>query len=153
MNDSFELDEVLQILRSGRKLDAVKRYRELKGCSLHEAKQACEAMLESPADEPREATGPSASAGLGELDEALRREIRAGRLLEAVKMHRQATGGSLYDSKQYCDRLRASLSAEAGDSAEDYTPPKVDRSSGCLGAMLLLAAAATALTALSALGL
>lgn len=38
----------LELMRQGRKLDAIKAYREQTGASLREAKEAVEAMLQGP---------------------------------------------------------------------------------------------------------
>jgi len=94
-------------LRAGRKIEAIKRYRELYGVGLKEAKDAVEDMqagkpppAHTPvlADEPEPALQP-------ELD----RLIRAGEMIQAIKHHRQITRIGLKESKDAVEARMAEL--------------------------------------------
>lgn len=87
---------VVGLLREGRKIEAIKLYREQTGVGLAEAKAAVEAMDRG---EPVAAPpGPEASV------EAL---VAAGRTIDAIKRYREQTGASLADAKAAIDALAA----------------------------------------------
>jgi len=63
--------------------------------------------------------------------------VRAGRMIEAIKLYREATGVGLAEAKAAVDRI----AAEFAPVAFDERPPRpIQPSSGCLG--LILAALA-----------
>ena len=71
---------------------------------------------------------------MSESEEQLRRvkdAIFAGRTFEAVKAHREASGGSIMDAKQFIDKLEAQLRAE-----EPGKFVAMDSSAGCSIAFL-----------------
>lgn len=102
---------VADLLREGRKIEAIKRYREQTGVGLKEAKDAVEAMergerLEVPPlpDAPRRITSEMA------IDDAeLRRHLAGGRLIDAIKRYRELTGLGLKESKDAIESLRDSM--------------------------------------------
>src|SRR5581483_11317306 len=107
------LDEALRaLLREGRKIEAIKVYREQTGRSLKEAKEAVEAV---EALDPQQA--PPAPVDLAaaqapklsgrQLDDALLALLRAGRKIEAIKMHREQKGSARREAKAYADALDA----------------------------------------------
>lgn len=63
--------------------------------------------------------------------------IYAGRKIEAIKLHREATGQGLKESKDFIEALTAQLREE---DPEKVPPPK----SGCGAAALLLSTLAVA---------
>lgn len=95
-------------LSEGRLIDAVKRYRELTGLGLKEAKDAVEALARDESAPPprpkRHITGELA------IDDAeLRGHVSAGRLIDAIKRYRELTGLGLKESKDAIEALRDSL--------------------------------------------
>ncbi len=90
--------EIKGLLAEGRKLDAVKLYKERTGLGLKDAKDAVEA-LEVNAD-PTPPTG---------IDSAFEAELLSllgrGEKLAAVKRYRQQTGRPLLESKQAVEAL------------------------------------------------
>lgn len=97
-----------QLLRSGRKIEAIKRYREQKGVGLREAKDAVDAM------EQRTVSLPAKSAALLRQvnDSEIEAQIRSGHLVDAVKLYRAKTGAGLKEAKDAVDawhhKMRAS---------------------------------------------
>jgi ribosomal protein L7/L12 len=95
------LEGVRQALAAGRKIEAIKLYRELTGLGLKESKDAVEAMQAgAPVPfTPRPTVPPQG------MDEVVRL-ARTGQLIMAIKLHRELTGMGLKDSKDEVERLR-----------------------------------------------
>jgi ribosomal protein L7/L12 len=66
--------------------------------------------------------------------------LYAGRKIEAIKLHRMASGAGLKESKDFIDALEAQLRSEA---PERFAAP-VARRVGCAGAVVVIAAASIA---------
>ena len=101
-----------QLIRAGRTIDAIKRYRELTGVGLREARDAVEAMMRSP-EAGRPLTLPPKSSVLREVnDSEIEQQIRSGHLIDAIKLYREKTGVGLKEAKDaveaWRDRIRAS---------------------------------------------
>lgn len=97
-----------QLLRAGRKIEAIKRYRELTGVGLKEAKDAVEAL-----ESGRSASLPPKSSVLRQVhDSEIEAQIRSGHLIDAIKLYREKTGVGLKEAKDaveaWRDRIRAS---------------------------------------------
>ena len=97
-----------QLLRAGRKIEAIKRYRELTGVGLKEAKDAVDAMQSG-----RSASLPPKSSLLRQVnDSEIEAQIRSGHLIDAIKLYREKTGVGLKEAKDaveaWRDRIRAS---------------------------------------------
>lgn len=97
-----------QLLRAGRKIEAIKRFRELTGASLKDAKGAVDAMASS-----RSANLPPKSSLLRQVnDSEIEMQIRSGHLFDAIKLYREKTGVGLKEAKDaveaWRDRMRAS---------------------------------------------
>jgi ribosomal protein L7/L12 len=100
--------EIDASLRGGRKIEAIKRYRELTGVGLKEAKDAVEAL-----ESGRSATLPPKSSILRQVnDSEIEQQIRSGHLIDAIKLYREKTGVGLKEAKDaveaWRDRIRAS---------------------------------------------
>jgi ribosomal protein L7/L12 len=116
MSDDARFDaELRALLAEGRKIEAIKRYREATGAGLAEAKEAVEAL------ERGEAMPTTQSA-----DSALETEIisllEAGRKVEAIKLYRERTGTGLKEAKDAVEAI----------AGERRIPSRV----GCLGVVL-----------------
>jgi ribosomal protein L7/L12 len=90
---------------AGRKIEAIKLYRAASGAGLAEAKAFVERL---------ELGVPSVAAGesLGLSDEMIQQiqtAIFAGRKIEAIKLHRTATGMGLKESKDFVEALEVEL--------------------------------------------
>lgn len=116
MDADFEA-EVRTLLADGRKIEAIKRYRDHTGAGLKEAKDAVE-MLERDGElrvpERREATNAE-----GEIVSLLEQ----GRKIEAIKLYRERTGISLKEAKEAVEEI----GRQRGIATK----------SGCLGVVLV----------------
>jgi ribosomal protein L7/L12 len=102
---------VAELLREGRKIEAIKLYREQTGVGLKEAKDAVEAMergetVEAP---PLPAAPRRITSEMAIDDAELRRHLSGGRLIEAIKRYRELTGLGLKESKDAIESLRDSM--------------------------------------------
>jgi ribosomal protein L7/L12 len=96
--------EVQALALSGKKIEAIKRYRELRDTSLTEAKAAVEALERG--EQPREwAPPPDLRSEAGVDWDELRGLVNSGQKLEALKRYRAQTGKSLEESLPVIDAL------------------------------------------------
>jgi len=101
--------EVRSLLDQGKKIEAVKVYKDHFGCGLKDAKDAVEALQ-------RGASLPSPSEPDADLDSQLLRLLGQDERIKAVKLYRDQTGATLYDSKQAVEALveRHGIAVEGG---------------------------------------
>ncbi len=102
MSDEPWRRDVVDALRHGMKIEAIKRYREETGVGLAEAKSFVDALEQSLK------TGelPESSAELAaDLEHQLVDHLRGGNFVGAIKHYRDATGHDLFDSKQAMEAL------------------------------------------------
>lgn len=92
--------EVDRLVRAGRKIEAIKVYRQLTGVGLKEAKDAVESGYYPSATPP-----PPPAADMSTVDAAL----RADRKIEAIKVYRELTGVGLKEAKDAVERRAAGL--------------------------------------------
>ena len=98
-----------QELRAGRKIEAIKLYREFTGQGLKEAKEAVEA-IERGQKPAFSANHPSsASQPAGDLMAQIEQELRAGRKINAVKLYREAHNVGLKEAKDEVDEIERNL--------------------------------------------
>ncbi|MCP2327275.1 ribosomal protein L7/L12 [Hamadaea flava] len=96
-------DEVAALLAEGKKIQAIKLYRELTGVGLKEAKDAVEAM--AAGREPF-AQVPFAGRPPAHDVAAQAAELKArGQIIPAIKLVREKTGLGLKEAKDFVDRL------------------------------------------------
>ena len=119
MNEGTE-NEIKDLLASGRKIEAIKRYREETGTGLAEAKDAVESL---------EAGGsfPQAQPVDSDLTNQVIGLLGRGEKIEAVKMYRNKFGGGLKEAKEAVERF-----------GEQNGIPS-SSGSGCLGIFVLFA--------------
>lgn len=97
-----EQGEVLALLRDGHKIMAVKRYRELTGASLAEAKAAVDA-LEQGHDAPPATAAPDMAA----LAARVAALVRGGNTIEAIRVYREAANVGLREAKEAVEAIAA----------------------------------------------
>ncbi len=103
---------VLALVRGGRKIEAIKLYRDVTGAGLKEAKDAVEALERDGAGPPKRAgaTGPGVdNAEILEL-------LRAGQKIRAIKLYRERTGTGLADSKSAVEAMARAEGLPVGGS-------------------------------------
>lgn len=118
--DDTNIDaELRALLAEGRKIEAIKRYREATGVGLAAAKEAVEAL------ERGEAL-PTPNAVDSVLETEIVSLLERGEKIEAIKIYRKETGADLKEAKDAVEAIavRRQVVSPSG--------------SGCLGVMLLL---------------
>ena len=90
--------QLAELVRQGRTIEAIKLVREQTGCGLVEGKAVVEKLQ-------RELAGQSAGGATDEIRELL----RAGRKIEAVKAYRERTGAGLKEAKDAVDAMETEL--------------------------------------------
>jgi len=129
-------DDVLDALRQGRKIEAIKRLREATGLGLAEAKARVEA---------HEDAGPRMARAMAqppkELPPQVLQALRAGSKIEAIKRLREATGLGLKEAKDVVEGHRG---ARTTARPTGLAPGEVPRSSASPIAWILLAVGALA---------
>jgi ribosomal protein L7/L12 len=96
-----DLTAVRQLLGAGRKIEAIKVYRQLTGVGLREAKETVE-RLAATGQIPDRGQLPDPAQGM-DLSE-VRQLLYAGRKIEAIKVYRQLTGVGLREAKAAVER-------------------------------------------------
>jgi ribosomal protein L7/L12 len=91
--------ELAELVRQGRKLEAIKLVREQTGCGLAEAKAAVEKLERGETSER--------AAPAGDLKEEIRTLVLSGRMIDAIKLYRERTGAGLKDAKDAVDAIAA----------------------------------------------
>ena len=91
--------EVRELLRRGEKIEAVKRVREVNGLGLKEALEYVEALERG---NPLVGT-PTPQLSDLEIEQRTRDFVRQGKVIEAIKFVREATGSGLKEAKDYVD--------------------------------------------------
>lgn len=109
-------DEVLALVREGRKIQAIKLYRERADVGLREAKEAVEA-LQSGQPLPPAPQAPSGDLVQDTID-CLRRDGK----IQAIKLWRERTGQGLKESKESVEEIVRSHNVQVNAASE---------SSGC----------------------
>lgn len=161
MNLSLSPDQQQQVLaeiRAGRTITAIKLFREFTACGLKEAKDAVDRMAAGlPADTESsvasrgvfEAGGGSA-APAPSLDEPTLRQIetllRSGNKIQAIKVWRDRTGGSLSDGKAFVENLQVRPSPHS--TLEDRAAKQTGKG-GCLGVIVVVCSLAAAVGAIA----
>lgn len=121
VDDSRFEAELEALLAAGRKIEAIKLYREQTGAGLAEAKAAVEAL------ERGEEIGVSSLEKAEEVEDQLIALLRQGKKIEAVKLCRERSGLGLKEAKSLVEAMAAKHGLEAPSGG------------GCLGVVLLFA--------------
>jgi ribosomal protein L7/L12 len=91
-------NRVIALVSDGRKIEAIKLYRDLTGAGLKEAKDAVEALERG--DSPASTSGRATEDDADFLD-----LLRAGQKIRAIKLYRDKTGVGLADAKNAVEAL------------------------------------------------
>ncbi|GAB5536171.1 MAG: hypothetical protein Rubg2KO_24200 [Rubricoccaceae bacterium] len=112
-------DSVLDLIASGRKIDAIKEVRALTGLGLRDAKETVEALERGEhvsiqiQQRPAQARGSLDPSDPNELAARVLALVEDGRTIQAVKEVREATGADLGDAKQLVDQIVQDVQPEA----------------------------------------
>jgi ribosomal protein L7/L12 len=133
--DDELLRQVAGLLAGGRKIEAVRVYREARGVSLAEAKRAVELVEAGRQWSAAEPVAASSEPGL--VDDVLE-HVRAGRWIHAIKHYREVTGCGLKEAKDAVEAIARSAGIP------------VTKGSGCGPLAAILGALAIVIGALGA---
>jgi ribosomal protein L7/L12 len=100
------LIEIEQLLKAGKRAEALRLYREQTGASPTEARHALEAL---DMGLPGEALATSFTAPQAALEREIRSLLRAGRKISAIRLYQERTGVSLREARQAVDALGTSV--------------------------------------------
>jgi ribosomal protein L7/L12 len=118
--ESQSLDgRVLALVTDGRKIEAIKLYRDMTGAGLKEAKDAVEAL-------ERDGSLPTPQKQSSGADVDVLDLLRAGQKIRAIKLYRDKTGVGLAEAKNAVEELARANGLPGGEA-----------SAGCGGAALL----------------
>ncbi|MBL8933135.1 MAG: hypothetical protein JNM69_01200 [Archangium sp.] len=97
--------ELVELLKSGHFIAALKHYREKNGVGLAEAKAAIDAWRAQAGHHEQAAQAVETAV----TDPQIVAAIRKGKIIEAIKLYRAKTGVSLQDAKEAIDTWRRQL--------------------------------------------
>lgn len=105
---TYSMDDVRSLARAGRKVEAIRLYRQLTGQGLTEAKAAVEQLSGRAPAAPRKQ-----GIILREVrDSDIELQIRSGHLMNAIALYREKNGVGMQEARtaveRWRDRLRAS---------------------------------------------
>lgn len=121
MSDSDFETELLDLLRSGHKIEAIKLYRQYTGQGLAEAKTAVERLEKEGVLSERH------TAVDADLEAQIMALLGQGSTIEAIKLVRDRTGASVKSAHQQVQQVGAKLGI------------RVSERSGCLSCIVLVA--------------
>lgn len=104
--------DIVELIRAGNKIEAIRRYRERYGVGLREAKEAVDAADAGgplPAPPPRPAVDISTAGGVWESIDPILRDVSK---IQAIKAYRERTGVGLKEAKDAVDARARSLGIE-----------------------------------------
>ena len=143
--------ELLELIGQGRKIDAIKIYREVTGLGLKESKDAVEAMEVGPRDllerdltnsrPDREGRTNEVSALSAAEQASVVESLRQGRKIEAIKRYMDATGLGLKESKDAVEAMPTSGPAPESRLPRPHFDPFDQKNRGCFGIVAMLCAA------------
>jgi ribosomal protein L7/L12 len=125
LDDSGQPNEALYstfyiLIRDGRKIEAIKLYREVYSVGLKEAKDVIDAMEAGESipfpPPPHPVTPPRIAARNAEFHSLIDGMLRQGQKIEAIKLYRERTSLGLKEAKDAVDAREAELRAR-GDIA------------------------------------
>lgn len=123
MNEQLN-DEIRRELQAGRKIAAIKLYRQHSGASLVAAKNYVEDLEAGRDPSADDLHSQLAGAQLDEILDA----IQAGNKIEAVKLYKEGSGVSLMEAKEFVERLMRELDIDQ--------PGSIPRGTGCSAVIL-----------------
>ncbi len=110
--DPSKLDEIRSLAASGKKIAAIKLYREATGVGLAEAKDAVEAIARGQGVSfPSTAAQAAPFGSDAMLEDRIRQLLAARQKIEAVKFYRERTRVSLQEAKDAVDAIEAQMRA------------------------------------------
>jgi len=104
------LDEVRRLAQNGNLIEAIRRYRELYGVGLKEAKDAVDALNAGKVIEVhRVFSGPLNAEETSRVLEEVKELLRSGNKIAGIKLYREVNDVSLSQARDVVDRVEAAL--------------------------------------------
>ena len=104
------LDEVRRLAQNGNVIDAIRRYRELYGAGLKEAKDAVDALSAGKVIEVhRVFAGPLTADETSRILDEVKELLQSGNKIAAIKRYREVNDVSLTQAKYAVDQVEAAL--------------------------------------------
>lgn len=128
------MEEIELLIAENRKLEAIKRYRELYNCTLKEAKSAVEALYLTGF---AEAAPVDTVTQTDDADTDIITLLQERHKIEAIKLYKDTTGASLKEAKEYID----SLANEQNRYTSNYPTPEIKQKTGGKWVFVLFVAA------------
>ncbi len=94
-----DLEKIEQLVAGKKKVHAIKRYRELMGVGLKEAKEAVEHF------ELTSSWSVSSKMSTSDMEETMEALICDGKIIGAIKLYREQTGKSLPEAKDFVENM------------------------------------------------
>lgn len=107
--EALQDTEIQDFMQRGMKINAIKRYRELTGVGLKEAKDAVDYAQAHPDEAEKKKAGAYAAPDAGVRD-----LIKAGKIAEAVEIYRQFAGVDEYTAKDAVWKIEQDMRYEVG---------------------------------------
>jgi ribosomal protein L7/L12 len=125
INQAEQIKQIVSIAQSGNKIEAIKRFRELTGSGLKEAKDAVEALMEGkPVTLSENLTMQSTPHDVStDRIENIIAIAHAGNKIEAIKRYRELTGMGLKESKDAVEALLEGKPVNFISAQNDGTKP------------------------------
>jgi ribosomal protein L7/L12 len=120
MSQAVEMKEVVTLIRSGNKIEAIKKYRQIYNVDLATAKQAVEDLEQGKAVTMPTQVQTSTQVVMGQpaqpadqnaLYEQMRQLVFAGQKIEAIKLYRQIYNVGLVEAKNGVEGIEQGLPA------------------------------------------
>ena len=142
---SVDVDQIQQLARAGKKIEAIKLVRAQTGLGLKEAKDAVEAIERGELVELTLRATSTTQAVSGIDPDQITELLLQGKKIEAIKLVREQTGLGLKEAKDVVEAIEATgWPTPSGDSAQVvkstvYRSPRTKTSTlGCLGCLPML---------------
>lgn len=105
-NNADQFDKIRELVRSGNKIEAIKIYRGMTNVGLKEAKDAVEALAAGqPVPVPALAAASPALGSDAELMDEIKRLLRQGQKIEAIKIYRGRFNADLAEAKNAVEQM------------------------------------------------
>ena len=112
-----QVQKIHELIHEQRFIDAIKKYREITGASLVEAKNAIEEMARDeftkPPDDVRDMDNPILTSRIMSL-------LARNRKVDAVKIYRDEYGVGLKEAKNAVDRIHVSMKQDGSSMNPSY---------------------------------
>ena len=105
----FQVNQVAALARAGKKLDAIKLYRQLTNANLLDAKTAVEAIQAGSPTLVNPTANTENASLTSEQNARVQQLMQSGQKIEAIKLYRQVTGVGLKEAKDAVEGMNPGI--------------------------------------------